>query len=192
MSKQIMKNNTTTLLLSAIMLFSCVSAAHAEQSFWSWLFSVKRMKEVAPMTDPVYNEECGACHLAYQAGLLPERSWRKLLDAKALEDHFGENAELDEETRKHILDVLVANSADKSWYKRSRKIMSSLDKDQTPLRITQVPYIKEKHEEVMEEVVKTSKKVKSLSFCDKCHQQAEQGRYDDDTVVIPGYGTWTW
>ena len=150
------------------------------------------MKEVAPMTDKTYLEECGSCHFAYQAGLLPENSWRKLLDAKALEDHFGENAELDEDPRKHILTLLVSKSADKSWYKRSRKIMSSLDKDENPLRITEIPYLKDKHEEVKEEVVKTSEKVKSLSYCNKCHQRAEMASFDDDTVVIPDHGTWTW
>ena len=187
-----MKNISITLILSAIIFFSGVSVTQAEESFTSWLFSFSRQKEVMPVTDTQYNKECSACHIAYQPGLLPEGSWRKLLSAKALEDHFGENAELDEETRKHLLDVLVANSADKSHRKRSKKIMNSLDEGAAPLRIIEIPYIKQKHHEVVEEVVEKSDKIKSLSFCDKCHQKAKEGIYDDDTVVIPGYGNWTW
>ena len=53
-------------------------------------------------------------------------------------------------------------------------------------------HFKDKHEEVYDEVVKTSKKIKSMSLCDACHQKAQQGIFDDDTVVIPDYGRWTW
>ncbi|WP_455205194.1 hypothetical protein [Kaarinaea lacus] len=192
-----MKKNTITILLTILILLLSASAGYAETTkpepgFWGWFFTYKRMKEVAPIKEALYNDECGSCHFPYQAGLLPEGSWRKLLDAKALEDHFGDNAELDDKTRKQLLDILVAHSAEKSWYKRSRKVMWSLNKDEAPLRITKVPYIEDKHKEVYEKVVKNSKKVKSLSYCDKCHMRADKARYDDDTVVIPDYGTWTW
>ena len=70
--------------------------------------------------------------------------------------------------------------------------MVSLSEDKAPLRIIEVPYIRRKHHEVYEDVVKKSDKVKSLSFCDKCHEKAKEGNFDDDTVVIPGYGNWTW
>jgi hypothetical protein len=167
------------------------STARAEDSALSWWLSLDRKKEVAPAADPTYVKECGACHFAYQPGLLPERSWRKLLAPDALVDHFGANAELDEAPRTAILDFLVANSADKSYYKRSKKIMTSLRSDEAPLRITDVPYIRRKHHEIPADLIK-SDKVKSLSFCDACHQGAERGTYDDDTVNIPGYGNWTW
>jgi len=184
------------LLLVLTMTFltgTFVSVAQAEEvGFWRWAFSFKRYKEVAPVTDPVYLEECGSCHFAYQPGLLPEASWRKLLDAKALADHFGENAELDDGTRQKLLDVLVASSADKSRYKRSKKIMSSLEEGEAPLRITKAPYFVEKHEDVGDEYVKNNSKVKSLSYCNKCHQRAKDAIFDDDTVYIPGTGYWTW
>ncbi|WP_455202824.1 hypothetical protein [Kaarinaea lacus] len=188
-----MKKNITKLLLLLCLALFGASVAHAEkQGYWSWFFSFKRMKEVAPITDAVYEEECGSCHFAYQPGWLPEASWHKLMDAKALEDHFKENAELDEQTRKQLLDILVANSADKSRYKRSKKIMASLPEGEAPLRITEVPYIKSKHQGVYDDVVSKSKKVKSLSYCDKCHQKAKEADFDDDTVYIPGHGYNTW
>jgi cytochrome c553 len=188
-----MKKRFTITALTFLLAVSGVSVAHAqEEGFWSWLIDFSRTKGVAPVTDELYKEECGACHFPYQPGLLPEASWRKLLSAKALEDHFKENAELGEETRTQILDYAVAHSADKSWYKRSRKIMGTLDEGEAPLRITDVPYFKEKHHEVKEEVVDKDNKIKSLSFCNKCHQRADEGVFDDDTVMIPGYGYWTW
>jgi hypothetical protein len=167
--------------------------AHAQpETFASWLLTLERRKGVKPVTDKSYNEECGACHFAYQPGLLPATSWQKLLSAKALADHFGENAELDEKLRLHILSIAVENSAEKSYYKRSKKLMASLDDNEVPERISKTRYLRDKHEDVYEEVVKNSKKIKSMSLCDECHQKANEGIFDDDTVVIPDYGRWTW
>jgi hypothetical protein len=185
-----MKKQTTLITaLSAALLLGSIPVSQADDNGFFSFFSHK--KEVVPMTDASYNKECGSCHFAYQPGFLPEGSWRKLMEAKALADHFGENAELDEQTRAHILQLLVANSADKSSHKRSKKVMGSLEGGATPLRITEVPYIKQKHEEVPEKLIKQAK-VKSLSQCDKCHMEADKGNFDDDTVVIPEHGNWTW
>ena len=188
-----MKKYLLAIFTASFLMGSFVSVTHAEEvSFWRWAFSFKRYKEVAPVTDKAYLEECGSCHFAYQPGLLPEASWRKLMDAKALADHFGENAELDDSTRQKLLDVLVASSAEKSRYKRSKKIMSSLGDSEAPLRITKTPYFVDKHEDVGDEYVKNNSKVKSLSYCNKCHQKAKDAIFDDDTVYIPGKGYWTW
>ncbi len=181
----------TTLCL-VLLLGNIPPTYAAPENLASWLLTLERRKEVKPVTDTSYNEECGSCHFAYQPGLLPAASWQQLLTRQALEKHFGENAELDEQVRLHILAIALENSADKSYYKRSKKIMVSLQKDEVPLRITKVRYFKDKHEEVYEEVVKASKKIKSMSLCDECHQKAKQGIFDDDTVVIPDHGRWTW
>lgn len=55
-----------------------------------------------------YTSECGACHIAYPAGFLPERSWKNIMGS--LDNHFGENAELDTDTRTIITGYLVANA----------------------------------------------------------------------------------
>jgi hypothetical protein len=183
------QTNLIAVTLATLTLLGTAPVSQADDDGFFSFFS--RHKEIVPMTDASYNKECGSCHFPYQAGLLPEGSWRKLMEAKALADHFGENAELDEQTRSHILKVLVDNSADKSSYKRSKKVMGSLESGATPLRITEVPYIKEKHDEVPQKLIKQPK-VKSLSYCDKCHMKADEGNYDDDTVVIPDHGNWTW
>ncbi len=181
-----MRTRNAVIMVGSALALLLSQAVFAEEGFFSWLGSFSREKEIAPVTDATYNKECGSCHFPFQPGLLPEASWRKLLDAKALSDHFGDNAELDDQTRQKILDVLVADSADKSYRKRSRKIMKSLGEGDAPLRITEIPYIKAKHSEIPENLVKGNPKVKGLSFCNKCHQKAADGVYDDDTVRIPG------
>lgn len=185
-----MKLATTISMIIAISTVPLMVNAD-DDSFSSWLFGVDRKKKIAPADDATYLEECGACHFPYQPGLLPEASWKKVMKASALEDHFTENAELDEETRIHIEHYLITNSADKSRYKRSRKIMASLKSGEAPMRITEVPYIIEKHDEIPQKLIKDNDKVKALSFCDKCHQDAQSGNFEEDSVKIPGHGHWS-
>jgi nitrate reductase cytochrome c-type subunit len=181
-------------LLAVTLLTGSVYASAAEYSldndFLSWLFDFQRTKGVKPVSDKQYQEECGACHFAYQPGLLPAKSWEALLNEKALRNHFGANAELDKDALKDIRDYAIRNSAGNSWYKQSRKIAVATENGPTPLRITDLHYISRKHHEIPEKMILGNKDVKSLSFCDKCHTQAAKGVYDADTVNIPHYPNW--
>jgi cytochrome c551/c552 len=140
-------------------------------------------RHLKPVDNPTYKEICGECHFAYQPELLPSGSWEKIL--AALADHFGEEIEIDQESKKVIAEYLKANSADYSSAKRAVKIMRSL-RGQTPMRITDVPYIRHKHEDDdIPADAFTRKSVGSMSNCIACHITAENGVYDDDHVVIP-------
>ena len=190
-----MKMMNKSQIVAFVLLFSVMLNVHAEASyepFVKWLLDFSRTKGVEPVNNELYKEECGACHFPYQPGWLPEQSWKKLVSAQQLEDHFGDSAELDEEDRLKIEHYLVSHSADKSWYKRSRKIMASLEDGVFPLRITQTPYIRDKHSEIPKKQIVDNEKVMSLSYCNNCHQQADEGVFDDDTVVIPGYSHSFW
>ena len=134
-----------------------------------------------PVNNMTYKEECGGCHFAYQPELLPSASWMKIL--RNLDDHFGESIELDEDSKRVISDYLKSNSAEYSSAKRAVKIMRSLG-NQVPLRITDVPYIREKHHEISPNVLKRES-IGSLSNCIACHTTAEKGIYEDDHVKIP-------
>jgi hypothetical protein len=182
-----MQNKYKIAALLAGVLSLNVPCAVAEENFALWLVDFSRNKEVKPVINEQYRSECGECHFAYQPGLLPEKSWLKLLDAEALKDHFGDNAELDKDTLDAIRAYAVANSADKSWYKRSRKIAKATAEGEAPLRITEVRYIKRTHQDIPEKMIKGNKDVKSQSFCNKCHTQAAKGVFDEDTVRIPNY-----
>lgn len=174
---------TTALALNS-------SSVAAEESLLNAILTPMRQKEIVPVDNKQYQAECGSCHFAYQPGLLPTKSWEKLLAADALSKHFGENAELDKETLTAIFDYATANAADKSFHKRSRKIAQSTATEDAPLRITDVRYIKRKHHEIPEKMIKGNKDVKSLSYCDTCHTQAAKGVFDSDTVKIPNFPDW--
>lgn len=179
--------NTRFAALLGLALFLGAGSAMAEEDFWSWMGTFSRTSGVAPVKNKQYKEECGSCHFAYQPGLLPEKSWDKLLNAKALHNHFGEVADLDKDTLEAIRDYAFANSADKSYYKLARKITIATEEGEPPLRITDVKYIKRKHHDIPEKMVKDNKDVKSLSYCNACHTQAEKGVFREDTVSIPNY-----
>jgi hypothetical protein len=131
--------------------------------------------------NPTYKEKCGGCHFAYQPELLPSASWERILNCT--DDHFGESFEVDEESKKVIVTYLQTNAAEHSSTKRAIKIMRSLE-GQMPMRISEIPYIKEKHHEIPEAIIER-KSIGSLSNCTACHTRAQEGVYHDDFVVIP-------
>jgi len=137
------------------------------------------------LANKLYTEECGSCHMAYPAQLLPAKSWKKMMGE--LEDHFGESAELDDESRTSIESYLLQSVMYQKG--KSRKLLRNLG-NRTPLRITQLPYFVHEHDEIPGRYIKGNDKVGSLSQCNACHQNAEKGWFDEDDVVIPGVGRW--
>ncbi|WP_207062243.1 diheme cytochrome c [Motiliproteus sp. SC1-56] len=134
-----------------------------------------------------YVEECGSCHLAYPAGLLPAASWRALMNGLA--DHFGDNAELLPEDQQAIETYLLARAADRGAY-RNRRFAAGVRDGAVPLRITELPYFRNEHDEINPRWVAQNPEVGGFSQCDRCHQTAAEGRFDEDYVAIPGYGRW--
>ncbi len=143
---------------------------------------------VAPVENLRYLEECGSCHFPYQPGLLPARSWTKIM--ASLDNHFGENAELPAEDGNMLLDYLLKNSADGSSYKRSVKIMKSLSPGDAPLRVSETPYFLKKHGELTPDMVQNNPKVGSFSNCSACHTQAAKGSFSEKEILIPNFGAW--
>jgi len=132
-----------------------------------------------------YQQECGSCHLPYPARFLAAANWQSMMGG--LNDHFGENAELDEATRSALQQYLVANSADQGNYQGRRYLDQS---GQGSLRITEQRFFLRKHDEIPRRMVADNPKVGSFSQCDACHQNAAQGDFDEDGVKIPGFGRW--
>ena len=147
-----------------------------------------RENNVAAVTNPVYKEECGSCHMAYPPGLLPIRSWNKVM--LGLDNHFGDNAELDEKTQRSITKYLLTNGADKSDYRRSKKFSRSIKFNDLPVRTSETPYFKHEHDEIPDHLVSANPEVKSFSQCNACHAKAEQGSFNEHDIRIPGYGKW--
>ncbi|NVK40336.1 MAG: diheme cytochrome c [Oceanospirillaceae bacterium] len=134
--------------------------------------------------DPLYSEECAACHLAYPAQMLPARSWQAIM--AGLDNHFGENAALMPDTAQQISDYLNAHAAD-----TGSRYMRAVASGDTPLRITGLPWFRGKHDEVPDRLVGQDAQVQSFGQCQACHgSAAERGIFDEDTVDIPGFGRW--
>ncbi len=143
---------------------------------------------VKPIDNQLYKKECTSCHFGFQAGLLPARSWSKLMNN--LENHFDTDASLDKKDRKLLVDYLVKNASDRAMnYKRSAKITNSIYKNSTPIRITKTPYFIRKHDELRANMIK-QKEVGSLSNCIACHTTANKGIYSERAINIPNYGRW--
>ena len=180
-----MKRNYIILAIISLTLvlpWSISSGDEGEHSTWKW------KPGISPVTNAQYKEECGSCHFAYQPGLLPARSWEKIMSGLA--SHFGDNAELSPGIHKQILSYLTANSADKVNDRRSKKIMRSIAPTVTPVRITDTPYIRHKHDEIPSRLIAGNDKVASLSRCEACHQTADKGFYNESQIRIPGVGRW--
>lgn len=154
----------------------------------AWADRDDRGSDVAPVANELYRQECGSCHMAYQPGLLPARSWENVMGNLA--GHFGDNAELGAEEHKAITAYLTANAADHAREKRARKIAGSLGRLEMPLRITDTSYIRRKHDEIPARLITDNPKVKSLAQCNACHTRAERGSYRESEISIPGQGRW--
>jgi hypothetical protein len=143
---------------------------------------------VAPVTDEFYKAECASCHFAYQPGLLPAKSWTKLMGD--LSNHFNTDASLESADNQKILKYLLENSAEKSTqYKRSRKINDSIAKNETPIAVSKTRYFIQKHREIAPKLIE-QKEVKSLANCMACHTTADKGSYSERDIKIPNYGRW--
>jgi hypothetical protein len=132
---------------------------------------------------PQYIEECGSCHMAYPPQLLPPPSWVSIMNN--LDDHFGENAEVDDQTRMQLQGYLAEVSGTMNYRKLFRNLGNRL-----PTRITKLPYFIRKHDEIPARYVEGNVKVGSFSQCNACHRGAERGNFDEDNVSIPGVGRW--
>ncbi|MES9899180.1 MAG: diheme cytochrome c [Sedimenticola sp.] len=187
------KFTTSVFLLSSMLVLGAVGSAVADDDvgggFFAKLTGSKSVKRgVAPVNNPQYREECGSCHFAYQPGLLPARSWKRVM--AGLEDHFGENAELPKEEVSVLEGYLIKNAAEHSNYKRSVKIMRTLSSNDAPLRTTDTPYITRKHRGLSPRQVADNPGVGSISNCGACHTQAESGSFSERGINIPGFGRW--
>lgn len=157
---------------------------------WTRLASSEEARGIAPVTNKLYEQECGGCHFAYQPGLLPSRSWEKTMNN--LSDHFGETVELDKADLAALTEYLTNNAADirRSKSAISDKIVRSLRDTVSPERISEVPYIVRQHHELSARHIVKNPDVKSLGNCNACHTHAERGSFRESEVVIPNFGRW--
>ena len=162
-----------TALLGAVLVFG----------MYGVVVNAREGDQVRYEQDEVYIEECGACHLAYAPPLLPVMSWRETM--AGLADHYGENAELDEETAAHVTAYLERVALQGKPTKMSQMLRNL--PDDPPLRITELPAFVTAHEVIPKQLQVEELSVGFLSPCADCHREAAMGIFDKDRLH-PGYG----
>ena len=135
----------------------------------------------------LYKSECGSCHMAYQPGLLPKRSWQRVMTT--LEDHFGTDATLERNDEQKIASYLNSHAANAMpTGKHMRKVATSVDPD-APMQISKTRYFVKEHRQIPLRYIEQPE-VKSFANCNACHTKAESGSYREREIFIPNYGRW--
>lgn len=147
--------------LAALLGLAALGAAHAD--------SGRMMPRDMPKA---YIAECAACHTAYSPGLLPARSWQRIMTG--LDKHYGTDASLDEATVRQLSTWLQANAG---TYKR-------VNEEPPQDRLTRSAWFARKHDDIPPSVWKHAA-IKSPANCGACHTGADRGDFDDDNVRLP-------
>jgi cytochrome c553 len=154
-------NRTRSLLVATAWGLAALGAAHADSG------------NLLPRnTPPSYAQECGSCHTAYPPGLLPARSWQRVMSG--LDKHYGTDASLDAATVQQLSAWLQANAG---TYKR---VAEEPPQD----RITRSAWFERKHRKLNPAVWKHAN-VKSAANCAACHTGADKGDFNDDNLRFP-------
>lgn len=130
--------------------------------------------------DPVYADECTACHMAYHPSLMSGENWRLLM--ASLDDHFGEDASLSEATTTQLTEWLAQHSAETTDSKPAH-VFRKTAKD-APFTVSKSPFWKKRHKGI-DDAVFTAKPVFSRANCAACHADAETGRFYPGNISIP-------
>ncbi|MEZ5535477.1 MAG: diheme cytochrome c [Thiolinea sp.] len=122
-----------------------------------------------------WKAECSECHMAYPPNMLPAEAWRSIMGN--LDNHFGDDASLDEETVADILPFLEKYAASERYVKRDSQ-------GEVVTRITETGWWQHEHDEISPLVWKRES-IGSKANCAACHTTADKGNFDEDYVKIP-------
>lgn len=130
------------------------------------------------MQNPLFVKECASCHILYPPNLLPKKSWEIMMSD--LENHFGDDASIPEESNKNILAFLVKNSAETSTTKASWKFLTSIG-DKDIIALTKTAFWEKKHRDIPKELFE-NKEIKSKANCKACHSDVEKGLIENENI----------
>jgi hypothetical protein len=119
-----------------------------------------------------FRAECGGCHLPYPPALLTAPDWQRVM--ARLDRHYGDNASLDEKTRRELEAFLVRNAAGRS------RMAGAGD----PPRLTASAWFRREHRKVPESLWRDAR-VRSAANCGACHSRAEAGSYRGREIALP-------
>jgi hypothetical protein len=189
MNKLLITTSTAALILA--LALGLRAGEHGEREYEHEEHRAGHGPAGAATNDPraqLYRTECGDCHLAFPPTLLPAGSWRAVM--AGLEDHFGDNAELDPTTAREITGFLVQQAAGPGSGEYGERSWRATRDRTPPLRITETDYFRGQHHEIPQSMITANQEIKSFSRCESCHGRADQAIFDEDEVRIPGHGRW--
>lgn len=134
-------------------------------------FAPQRPAAAGPNEDAAtLRSECGSCHVAYPAKLLPRAAWAHVLGT--LDRHYGVDASLDDADLAAVARQFAA------------PVGSPATTPAALPRITTAAWFRDEHDEVSP-ATWGRPAVKSAANCDACHSGAARGDFDEDRVSIP-------
>jgi cytochrome b len=133
--------------------------------------------------DPTFTEECSACHMLYHPSLLPAEHWRHLM--AGLDNHFGEDASLDQATTTRIRDWLIAHAAETADTRPANLFRPQIGADGVMPSISSTAAWRSLHDEALESGAFEVKSVGSRDNCAACHKDAEAGWFSPFSVNVP-------
>jgi hypothetical protein len=124
----------------------------------------------AVVSNAKWQAECGSCHVAFPARMLPAESWRAMMSG--LDKHFGTDASLEPQVAEEITAFLVQHASKRKSDPAAKPL----------LRISEMRWFVREHRRVSEG---TWKLVKSPANCAACHTKAESGRFGEHDIRMP-------
>lgn len=183
-----LKKRLTGIALSVMLLMPGISLAEPPQGKVEYVEQVEGADHRLPvMPSPhnkAYEKSCGSCHMAYQPGFLPLRSWQRLLGG--LDAHFGTSVTLSVLDFRRIDKLMRARATDKTHRIISKAILKSIPAKSTPLRITGIGYFQKEHSAVKWSKYANEPKNRLAPRCQICHREASQGYFDKEGLIPPG------
>ena len=117
----------------------------------------------------LYKKECGSCHIAYAPYLLPQKAWANLMGD--LQNHFGDDASLDEPEFADISSFLNANVSERYETQFKANLASE---NISEIAISKYKFYQKAHENLPQSLFE-SPQIKSKANCNACHENGELG-----------------
>jgi hypothetical protein len=145
----------TSFLLFAALLFASAGVKAGDHRY---------------VLSPEYVRECGSCHIAFPAELLPAGDWRAIM--ARLDRHYGTDASLDERTQTRLTSELERAASTRDKHAGSG----------TPPRLTLSAWFGKEHGKLPAKATAT---LPAASQCDSCHRNAATGDYTERDITLP-------
>jgi hypothetical protein len=167
--------------LGAVLVAALVMPARADEHEDRRRPAPPALPATPPADIALWREECGACHVAYPARLLPAADWSRIM--RTLDRHFGTDASLDAASAARIEAYLLRAGSTRTG--STRVVASAAGTNWTVVpnlpRITTQRWFLREHDEIPASTWK-DKRVGSAARCDACHVNAAQGKFDEHDI----------